>query len=136
MMLSFINETHEGVFDFFYLPIDFRNKCNVGYAFINFIHPIFIVSLYERMNAKKWPKFNSDKICQIAYGRIQGKKSLIEHFKTSNVMFKHDKKLKPILFDISLPTMKQIQTEKEKLITHIELNQKNGISEPNTVMMT
>lgn len=51
-------------------------------------------------------------------------------------MFKHDKKLKPVLFDISLPTMKQIQTEKEKLITHIELDQKKGISQLNTVMMT
>lgn len=34
-------------FDFFYLPIDYNNACNVGYAFINFIHNKFIVDFYQ-----------------------------------------------------------------------------------------
>lgn len=34
-------------FDFFYLPIDYNNACNVGYAFINFIHTKFIVDFYN-----------------------------------------------------------------------------------------
>lgn len=70
MMLQLLEEQFEGVFDFFYLPIDFRNKCNVGYAFINFVHPIYILRFFDRFNAQTWPRFNSDKICELTFGRI------------------------------------------------------------------
>lgn len=99
MLLRTINESHRNTYDFFYLPIDFKNRCNVGYAFINFKHPCFIVDFYLEFNGKKWKKFNSEKICSITYGRVQGLKALIEHFKTSSVMVQTDSRLKPLIFD-------------------------------------
>jgi len=80
MLLQKINETHKGQYDFFYLPIDFKNQCNVGYAFINFMHPACILEFHQELDGKKWQRFNSEKVCQITYGRLQGKKALIEHF--------------------------------------------------------
>lgn len=65
-----INEKFEGKYDFFYLPIDLKNKCNVGYAFINFIDYESIEQFYDEFHLKKWPKFNSDKICEISYARL------------------------------------------------------------------
>lgn len=46
-------------YDFFYLPIDFKNDCNVGYAFINLIDVRYVGKMYEKFHGKKWPRFNS-----------------------------------------------------------------------------
>jgi hypothetical protein len=65
-----IEKTLEGKFDFLYLPIDFKNKCNVGYAFINMISPDNVHALYRRFNGQRWDHFNSNKVCEITYARL------------------------------------------------------------------
>lgn len=61
----------QGKYDFFYLPIDFKNKCNVGYAFINFIDYRAIIPFFKEFNGQRWKNFNSEKVCAISYARIQ-----------------------------------------------------------------
>ena len=56
----------------------------MGYAFINFVDSIFILKFFEEFNAKKWEHFNSEKICELTYGRIQGKSALVDHFEQAN----------------------------------------------------
>ncbi|EPS69916.1 hypothetical protein M569_04846, partial [Genlisea aurea] len=97
MLLAAIDETHMGAYDFLYLPIDFKNKCNVGYAFINMVSPSHIISFYEAFNGKKWEKFNSEKVASLAYARIQGRTALVSHFQNSSLM-NEDKRCRPILF--------------------------------------
>ncbi|CAH9116821.1 unnamed protein product [Cuscuta europaea] len=96
MLLAAIDETHKNSYDFLYLPIDFKNKCNVGYAFINMVSPQSIISFYEVFNGKKWEKFNSEKVASLAYARIQGKAALVAHFQNSSLM-NEDKWCRPIL---------------------------------------
>ncbi|XP_019194150.1 PREDICTED: protein MEI2-like 2 [Ipomoea nil] len=97
MLLAAIDETHKNTYDFLYLPIDFKNKCNVGYAFINMVSPSHIISFYEVFNGKRWEKFNSEKVASLAYARIQGKTALVAHFQNSSLM-NEDKRCRPIVF--------------------------------------
>ncbi|KAL4493466.1 hypothetical protein ABPG72_007474 [Tetrahymena utriculariae] len=99
-VLQTIEKNHKDNFDFFYLPIDFNNKCNVGYAFINFIKPEYIRDFYLEFNGKKWKKFNSDKICSLKYATIQGIPQLQEHFQNSSVMNQREKKFKPVFLNV------------------------------------
>jgi len=102
MLLGTFEEQHRGSFDFIYLPIDFKNWCNVGYAFINFVKPEESVRFYENFHGKRWKHFNSEKICQISYARIQGKQMLIDHFQTSNLLGE-DKRCRPMIFEDGHP---------------------------------
>ncbi|KAI9071249.1 hypothetical protein K1719_014705 [Acacia pycnantha] len=102
MLLAAIDEQCRGTYDFLYLPIDFKNKCNVGYAFINMTDPTQIIPFHKAFNGKKWEKFNSEKVASLAYARIQGKTALIAHFQNSSLM-NEDKRCRPILFHTEGP---------------------------------
>jgi hypothetical protein len=87
-----------GKIDFFYLPIDFRNKCNRGYAFVNFVNYRDILSFYDLYNGQGWKTFKSDKICDITYARIQGKSSMLKRFQNSALMEK-EPEYRPVEFN-------------------------------------
>lgn len=70
LFISEIDTDFKGKYDFFYLPIDMKNNCNVGYAFINFIDLESIRHFYDTYHGKTWPQFNSKKICKISYARL------------------------------------------------------------------
>ncbi|CAD8061435.1 unnamed protein product [Paramecium primaurelia] len=97
MLQDLIDNRHNNYYDFLYLPIDFKNKCNMGYAFINFVHPYYIIQFYKDFHDNGWPHFNSEKICELRYARIQGRQALVQHFQFSSVMNQKDKKLKPVI---------------------------------------
>eukprot|EP00505_MAST-04D_sp_SCG-Rhode-Island_P000667 Stramenopile-MAST_4_protein_667 len=98
MLLDEINTNFDGTYDFFYLPMDYKNKCNIGYAFINFLHSETIAQFFTEFNNRHWSVFKSNKICAIKYGRIQGKPGLISHFKKTNVVRDAPEDYRPLLF--------------------------------------
>ncbi|GLJ18311.1 hypothetical protein SUGI_0324030 [Cryptomeria japonica] len=84
-------------YDFVYLPIDFKNKCNLGYAFVNMTTSKATWKLYKAFHMQPWEAFNSRKICEVTYARVQGRVALEEHFRNSKFACDTDEYL-PLVF--------------------------------------
>ena len=79
LLLIELNVNFANKFDVIYLPQDKINNCNLGYGFINFINPLYLITFYETFMGKKWNFFNSKKRCFLAYSNYQGKDELINY---------------------------------------------------------
>ena len=95
-----INIRFANTYDVFYLPIDYTNNCNLGFAFINFIHPFYIIDFYETYRGQKWMRYLSDKKCELAYGTVQGKQTLIKHFQKGIVLNAQTSDRKPMILNV------------------------------------
>ena len=100
-----------GMFDFFYLPMDLSAHSNVGYAFINFAKADDLISFYLKFHKQKWRRHKSQKICEIAFGRLQGKNELISQFRERNNRVTIPKNYQPICFYVDGPNRGGIETE-------------------------
>ena len=104
--LDEINVEFQNKYDIFYLPIDYGNKCNLGFAFINFVDPLHIINFYDMYRGKKWKRFNSEKICELVYAKIQGKKELISHFEKGKVLSFDSEEKRPLILPTPNPLPK------------------------------
>ena len=96
LLINELNVNYKDKYDFIYLPIDNNNHCNLGFGFINFTHFFYILEFYDEYFGRKWKKFNSEKICELVYAKIQGKKNLYNHV-INNDNIRNDKNI-PIYY--------------------------------------
>ena len=112
MLLDFLNQQFSAKYDYFYLPIDFKNDYNVGYCFINFIDVSYLLEFYKAYHNKPWKALmdetNSSKLIEICYATQQGKKNMIRRQRNSNI-FNMDEKYHPVLFYSAGPKLGQRQ---------------------------
>lgn len=92
-----------GHIDFLYLPIDFRNTCNLGYAFINFTDEGKAEAFQASFDGVTLPGFRSNKVCKVSPARVQGYESNVERLRTSPVIRALDEPFKPLLFKAGEP---------------------------------
>ncbi|PWA44346.1 Nucleotide-binding, alpha-beta plait [Artemisia annua] len=114
-------------YDFVYLPIDFMNKCNVGYGFVNMTSPEATWRLYKAFHHQNWEVFNSKKICEVSYARLQGIEALKEHFKNSRFPCDAEEYM-PVVF--SPPRDGRVVTDPSPLIKRSNIITTSSDQEP------
>lgn len=84
-LLSTINEKgFQGKYDFFYLPIDFRKRCSMGYAFINFSTSKWAREFMERFHDLRLTDF-SEKRCRCSWAARQGWEANVEVYRNGTM---------------------------------------------------
>jgi len=105
MLVEQLSHKYKGMFDFMYLPIDFKNKCNVGYGFVNFRTAELCSQFVQSFNGvdvrKCLPGFNSRKVVEVTPARVQGLQDNVRRLRNSPVMsqLKDHPDWLPLLFD-------------------------------------
>ena len=94
--MGFNMNIHYRNYDLFYLPMNYSNTRNLGYAFINFVDPICIIDFLYRFKGIKLKSNNCHKECQITFAKYQGRKEITSHLLNSSGEGK-----KPFLFTIN-----------------------------------
>lgn len=80
-LLRILNSVVPNRYDFFYMPVDFKTNCNLGFGYVSMLDTASVVKLYDavgltllthlQLNLKRWPNTPSSKICEIVYARMQ-----------------------------------------------------------------
>lgn len=85
-----VEQLHQASFrgniDYLYLPIDFANRCNCGYCFINFrtstARQCFVGAFDGVAVQSCLPGFNSYKVCQVTKAKWQGREENVRRLRS------------------------------------------------------
>lgn len=110
MLLDVLDKRFAKQYDYVYLPVDFVNHCNVGYAFINLRGHEARTKFYKHFHNQKvkdvLPGFNSKKVlkqvCEVNKAKVQGAKENIRRIRQMNMLMqrlKEHPEWVPLIFD-------------------------------------
>jgi len=84
-------------YDFFYLPMDMRNRTNVGYAFVNFILPEDMERFTKHFEGYHFEMFSSQKIGKVSAAHVQGLERNLRQLQTRAVTQNADQDYRPVI---------------------------------------
>ncbi|CAL1147862.1 unnamed protein product [Cladocopium goreaui] len=84
-------------YDFFYLPMDTKNRTNVGYAFINFLTSQDLDRFMTYFAGYVFPNCPTPKAARVSLAHIQGFIENIRHFSNRAVSHSRNSQYRPIV---------------------------------------
>lgn len=104
-LVSLLDENgFRGAYDFVYLPMDFRNGVNLGYAFVNLqAHYDALQAISKFQGFQNW-FYESTKVCEVSWAHPhQGLEEHVERYRNSPVMHQcMPDEYKPMIFQNGL----------------------------------
>ena len=88
MILALLDkEGFEGKYNFLYLPIDFRTRACMGYAFVNLVDPAYVPDFWAKFSGYSNWLVRSKKLCGVSWSEPhQGLESHVERYRNSPIM--------------------------------------------------
>eukprot|EP00931_Biecheleriopsis_adriatica_P070419 TRINITY_DN4418_c0_g1_i3.p1 TRINITY_DN4418_c0_g1~~TRINITY_DN4418_c0_g1_i3.p1 ORF type:complete len:324 (+),score=52.43 TRINITY_DN4418_c0_g1_i3:57-1028(+) len=93
-----VDRGFEGTFDFFYLPIDFKNKRHKGYAFINLLNDSLANRFRVVFHGQTFKRHKSQKVLDLSAGTTQGFEANAQQFLRSRLDRVSNPWFKPQIF--------------------------------------
>jgi hypothetical protein len=104
MLLAEIDKAgFKGKYKFFYLPIDFGQRANLGYAFIDFEDVAVAAKFVATFEGEKLRKFKSRKILTISPAVYQGLPANLNHFAKAALQRITNPRFQPKVFEKGVP---------------------------------
>jgi hypothetical protein len=98
------SEGFAGLYDFVYLPRDFKSRAALGYGFVNFSTPAHALRAYQVFDEFRNWKCNSNKACAVQWSRTQGFDANVEAVRSSPALRKNiAANFKPVLLKNGVP---------------------------------
>jgi len=87
-----------GCFDFVYVPLDLGTMSNVGYAFVNFIHPAFAACCMEVLPRHQFSRqWRGGKPVAVSPAHMQGFEANLRHYEKSAVNTSRLRQRRPVV---------------------------------------
>lgn len=98
LLVEIVGRGFESTFDYFYLPMDFRSKHNMGYAFINFREHDTCKRFAKALHGQQLQRFQSDKIIEVKRAVRQGFQALLDSWAKKDSHRVRNPLFRPLIF--------------------------------------